>query len=312
VRRSLPAIFGIASLIAPSAGPAVARLCDVATSVAHARPRPGAVVKHDPNQVDPADVVPVAAFGRNNGAAKPGNGKGKPGSGGGGGGGSTTPVSVPVYFHVVTASDGTGSINDAKLANQLDVLNDSFTGATGGAASRFSFTYAGTTRTANTTWHEAGPGTSAERQMKTALRQGGAGALNVYLTEASGYLGWATFPWNYSNDPAMDGIVVYWDSVPGGSIANYNGGDTAVHEAGHWFGLYHTFQGGCSKSGDLVDDTPAERSPAYGCPTGRDTCRGAGADPITNFMDYTYDGCMYQFTAGQGTRMSAAWDAYRT
>jgi len=307
LRRSLPALIGLASLVTPSAATAVSRLCDVVAPAL--RVRAGSSVRQDPNHVGDHALVPVSAFTRSGQSAKPGNGSG-PG-GGDGGSGSTTPVVVPTWFHVVTANDGTGAVTGSQLNAQLAVLNDSFSTATGGAQTRFSFTASGVTTTANSTWHNAGPGTTAEREMKAELREGGAGTLNVYVTEAAGYLGWATFPWSYASNPSSDGIVVYWDSLPGGGASNYNGGDTAVHEAGHWFGLYHTFQGGCSKAGDLVADTPGERSAAYGCPVGRDTCRTSGVDPITNFMDYTYDDCMNKFTAGQASRMSAAWDAYR-
>ena len=233
--------------------------------------------------------------------------KGKPGGGGGGGGGGT-PVTggiINVYFHVIH-SGNTGKLTSGDVNAQMSVLNAAY------ADTGWSFNLIDTTYTDNSTWFAMQPGTTAERNAKTALRQGSADDLNIYTANpAGGYLGWATFPSSYASSPSQDGVVLLYSSLPGGSAEPYNEGDTGTHEVGHWMGLYHTFQGGCSRSGDYVADTAAERSAAYGCPVGRDSCSGSGADPIENFMDYTDDYCMYEFTVEQDARMDAMFSTYR-
>jgi hypothetical protein len=225
------------------------------------------------------------------------------------------PGSVPVnvYVHVITATNGEGNLDDASIAAQINVLNTSYSGANGGTNSPFRFVLIGIDRTANDAWFTARPDTAAEQAMKAALRQGTAKDLNLYTNSPDGdILGWATFPWSYETAPLDDGVVILYSSLPGGSAAPYNLGYTAVHEVGHWLGLYHTFQGRCLPSGDHVSDTPAERSSAIGCPIGQDSCAlRAGDDPIHNFMDYSDDACMNSFTAGQSTRADTLSLQYR-
>lgn len=225
---------------------------------------------------------------------------------------SVTGGTINVYVHVIMNSSGAGNVTASRITQQINVLKNAYAGA------GWNFNLVSTDRTANNSWYTAGYGSTAQRQMKQALRKGTADDLNIYTNNmGGGLLGWATFPSDYSSRPWDDGVVLLHSSLPGGSAAPYNLGDTGTHEVGHWMGLYHTFQGGCARQasgGDAVADTPAERSPAYGCPVGRDTCTGnqfPGVDPIRNFMDYTDDSCMNTFTAGQDTRMDAQFTTYR-
>ena len=215
---------------------------------------------------------------------------------------------IPVHVHVMRDKAGGGNVTDQQISQQIDVLNTAYAGEGSGEASHtgFSFTLAGTYRYKNNTWHQD----KQSSTYRSKTRKGGADTLNIWLVDFA-YLGMATFPWDYAAKPKLDGIRVHHDSLPGGSLTNYDLGQTATHEVGHWLGLYHTFQGGCTSTNDSVADTPAQGSASAGCPVGRDSCALPGLDPIHNYMDYSYDGCYDQFTEGQAARMRSLFGAYR-
>jgi len=226
---------------------------------------------------------------------------------------ATAPIDV--HFHVIYADETSegGYVPDEQLHAQIDILNDAYSGTT------LSWKLATITRTQNEDWfNNAGPDSQQQVDMKTQLRVGGAKDLNVYTVRfnessgAEGILGYSTFPSDYKEDPDDDGVVMQYSTLPGGTMTNYNLGATLTHEAGHWAGLYHTFQGGCDEPGDAVDDTAAEALAASGCPTKRKTCKDSQeTDPINNYMDYSYDSCMTGFTVGQAERIADQMRTYR-
>lgn len=110
-------------------------------------------------------------------------------------------------------------------------------------------------------------------------------------------LGYANFPWMPA---AKDGIVIRNDALGVIGTAAYEG-RTLTHEVGHYLGLLHTFQGGCT-SGDGISDTPPVASASYGCNLNKNSCSNDSPDypdMIENFMDYSDGDCQNTFTTLQ-------------
>lgn len=196
-------------------------------------------------------------------------------------------VTIRTVFHVITAQRPTEAERERKeqmIAEQMDVLNASFSGATSaeGSDSPFRFELVDTTWTIDPVWAQVTPG-KTEKAMKSELRVGGSETLNVYAADiGDGLLGWAYFPKDYNNGrDVFDGVVILDESMPGGTVAPYNAGDTLTHEVGHWMMLEHTFAGACSASGDGVADTPARRSRSSAARRGRTVVRLRGSTPFT-------------------------------
>jgi hypothetical protein len=226
-------------------------------------------------------------------------------------------VNVKTFIHVITKDDGTGGPTPNMIVRQMHVLNKAY----GGLSSRhaadtpFRFTLKSVDYTANSDWYDwsyPGNDPADDHEAKAALHKGTYQDLNIYIANlGDGLLGYATFP---GGKLVEDGLVMLNESMPGGTAAPYNEGDTATHEIGHWLGLYHTFQSGCKRPGDRVADTPSQDDGdnIFNCLKSEDTCPDKpGVDPIHNFMNYSDDPCMDRFTPGQADRMSTTWVVYR-
>ncbi|CEL60740.1 Extracellular metalloprotease 1 OS=Coccidioides posadasii (strain C735) GN=MEP1 PE=1 SV=1 [Rhizoctonia solani AG-1 IB] len=224
-------------------------------------------------------------------------------------------VELKVYWHVIASgkTKKKGYVPKSQVTRNIQAINRHY------AKSGISFKLVSLNYTINQKWFKNAANAinnTEQYEMKKELRKGGPADINIYTVgflsdEGEGTLGYATFPSQYADNPQDDGVVILFSTLPGGSTEKYNEGKTLTHELGHWLGLYHTFQGGCEGPGDFVGDTPPEKIPGTGCAYGRDTCPGGGKDPIHNFMDYSFDSCLNEFTSGQFKRIKQQIRLYR-
>ncbi|KAK0611410.1 hypothetical protein B0T14DRAFT_440392 [Immersiella caudata] len=247
------------------------------------------------------------------------------------------PIDIPLYFHVIASSQtpSGGWISDNTLQKQFRVIRDTF------SSYGITFRWAAneTTKTVNTTWSETlyksdlepeedQPYSGRVLEMKKALRKGGNDlrALNIYfhpdIPEFAGYSSFVPLQKDRKDFISWDGIILNSNIMPGNPATALYVGHMAVHEIGHWLGLYHTFHGGCDGEGDHVSDTAPyfnQFSIMERCDDEtRNTCvdsAGPGGedlpDPVHNFMSYFDEPCMDHFTPGQKQRMEETWNQYR-
>jgi hypothetical protein len=221
---------------------------------------------------------------------------------------AATALQINLVFHVLSSAGGEGNLSDATLQAQVDVLNATY------QPTGLHFEIAEVRRYPDSPYFAGGcfPTTTEGIRMKTELATDPARFVNVYTCKLAlpFIAGYGTLPNEFPESDRRHGVVIDYGAVVGGA-APLDLGHTLVHELGHYFGLLHTFQGGCAEPGDDVADTAAEAAPAYGCAVGRDTCPQAGTDPVHNFMDYSDDACTDHFTPQQGLRMTTLIGAFR-
>ena len=233
---------------------------------------------------------------------------------------------IPVVVHVIQKTSGTGYISPAMVQSQIDILNEDFlalpgTNGSPGTDAQLQFALAtvdpsgnpttGITYSTNNTWFNDGGG------YWNSLAWDTNNYLNIYTNSASGAVGYVPdLPQGGIVGTNADRVVVLWSSFGRNAPIGhpFNQGRTTTHELGHYFGLYHTFDGGCGggncyTSADRICDTNAESAWTNGCPGNKTSC--GSPDPIHNYMDYSNDTCMWEFTPEQVNRIRCTLENWR-
>eukprot|EP01147_Barroeca_monosierra_P010555 gene10555-2680_t len=225
---------------------------------------------------------------------------------------------LKVHFHIFHTHAGEGYVDKATLHSQVAIMSAAFRGQTGdnrAADTGIDFVLGSIDYIQDAFLFSNCHLQSITTSIKDLVVKEPATSLNIIVCKPfRNVLGWAVFPGDFLEDSKQNAIFVHVDSLPGGPTIAFSSGVTAVHEAGHYFGLRHTFSNNeChERSGDFVADTPLQKSPSIGCPNQRNSCpHTQGMDPVNNYMDYSNDLCVTHFTLLQAVRMRIFTELHR-
>ncbi|MES2649809.1 MAG: PKD domain-containing protein [Bacteroidota bacterium] len=258
-------------------------------------------------------------------------------------------LTLPVVFHII-GEDQT-LIPDQLIADALKNLNEAFskTGAYAlgdGVDTKIRFCMAktgpdggitnGVTRT--TSFFGTDLNQSIEdNRLKNLVKWDPLHYINIYYVTNIHHENYALYGCNIVDGSQWRRIGTQgYATMPAAPLDSADGivvsefGPVLAHEMGHYLGLYHTFEGGCSNldctaNGDRVCDTPPDNSylpssctdPSNSCRTDTLSDYSNGyfrmdvPDQVSNFMDYGNTDCSNQFTNGQAVRMHATILALR-
>lgn len=215
---------------------------------------------------------------------------------------------IPMTFHIVRTSGGSGGIAPSQVNQALADLNDAFVQA------GMEFFQSGPLDYINDSNFYFSLNTQAEAD---ALRQINVApnVINVYFVPSlfvtQSLCGLSSFTF----DP-VQGIIMA--SPCAGTPSNKS---TFAHEVGHFFDLFHTHEvmfgsecpsgTNCTTAGDLVCDTPADPElndeNVTGCSYNEilRLCLSFYHPDPTNLMSFAPESCRMTFTPGQAERMWA-------
>ena len=234
---------------------------------------------------------------------------------------------LALVFNVIDIG-GKAKVTEEKIFQQIQVLNDAFSGKMkGNRADSYGHLIAGDSKISFCIGSPNGKEPAINFKVKTIPyefenlfmindeKEGIEGErkdeyINIWITEMPDTMaGYAVLP---DHDFGDDGIFIDPDffGIQKDDLY-YNSGKTLIHLLGRYLGLLPLWTNfDCSDDG--VEDTPIHNSPNDRCyGEGHiSLCYGYQDEMVGNFMDSNPDDCAYMFTKGQVARMHAALSDY--